>query len=139
GDVLKQPDLADTLDRIARDGPDEFYRGRTARQIDAHMRRHGGLITLDDLDGYRAVLRPPVRSTFRGFDVYGMGPPSSGGIALAMMLNILDRFDLKSDGPRHPRTIHRVTEAMRRAFFVRATELADPDFVPIDVARLTSK
>lgn len=138
GDRLVQPDLAATLDRIADQGPSEFYEGRTASLLAEHSARHGGLITLKDLAAYRAVPRPPVHTTFRGLDVYGMGPPASGGIVLAEMLKILERYDLKADGPRSPRTLHRITEAMRRAYYVRATRLADPDFVPVDVKDLTS-
>jgi gamma-glutamyltranspeptidase / glutathione hydrolase len=139
GDRLAQPDLAATLERIAAVGPDEFYNGQTARLIVRHSERAGGLITLDDLAAYQAKPRPPVHSTFRGFDVYGMGPPSCGGIVVAEMLNILERFDLKADGPRSPRTLHRVTEAMRRAFLTRATAIADPDFVHVPVDQLVSR
>lgn len=139
GDRLVQRDLGATLDRIAEHGPDEFYTGETARILTRYMTEHGGLITLEDLAAYRAKVRPAVHTTFRGFEVYGMGPPSSGGIVLSEMLNILERYDLRADGPRSPRTLHRVTEAMRRAYFTRATEIGDPDFVPVDVARLTSK
>ncbi|MGP0064181.1 MAG: gamma-glutamyltransferase [Isosphaeraceae bacterium] len=139
GDRLIQADLADTLDRIAAVGPDDFYTGRTAQLIAQYMGEHGGLISLDDLKSYEAKLRPPVHTTFRGHDVYSIGPSSSGGIVLCQMLNILERFDLKSDGRDSPRTLHRVAEAMRRAFFTRATKLADPDFVPVPAAELTSK
>ena len=139
GDRLVQPDLAATLDRIAAEGPDEFYTGRTAGLIAADAAAHGGLITRPDLAAYEAKPRPPVHGTFRGCDVYGMGPPSAGGIAVLLMLNILERFDLKADGPHAPRTLHRVAEAMRRAGFIRATEVADPDVVAVPVARLTSK
>jgi gamma-glutamyltranspeptidase/glutathione hydrolase len=139
GDRLVQRDLATTLERIAEHGPDEFYTGRTAELIAAYMEAQDGRITRDDLAAYRAKLRPPVRTTFRGVDVYGMGPPSSGGIVLCQMLNILERYDLKADGPRSPRTVHRVAEAMRRAFFTRATRLGDPDFVDVPVAELVSK
>ncbi len=95
------------------------------------MADHKGFITRDDLKAYQAKLRPAVHTTFRGYDVFGMGPPSSGGIVLCQMLNILERFDLKRDGRDSPRTLHRVTEAMRRAYFTRATRLADPDFVAV--------
>jgi len=139
GEILRQPDLADTLDRIARDGPDEFYTGETARRIDAYCRDKAGLITLADLKAYQAIARSPVKGTFRGVEVYGMGPPASGGILMIQMLNILERYDLKADGPKSPKTVHRVTEAMRRAFYTRATEIADPDRVTIDIDRLTSK
>jgi gamma-glutamyltranspeptidase/glutathione hydrolase len=139
GDRLVQRDLAETLDRIARDGPDEFYNGATASLLADYMAAHGGLITRDDLASYRAKERPPVHTTFRGHDVYGMGPASSGGIVLAEMLGILETFDLKADGPHSPRTLHRVTEAQRRAYFTRATRVADPDFVDVPVAELTSR
>jgi gamma-glutamyltranspeptidase / glutathione hydrolase len=139
GDMLIQRDLADTLERIATQGPDELYIGQTAELIASYMTRHNGLITREDLAGYQPKTRSPVQTRFRGYDVYGMGPPSSGGIVVCQMLNILERFDLKADGPRAPRTLHRVTEAMRRAYFTRATEIADPDFVSIPVDRLISK
>ncbi len=140
GDRLIQPDLADTLERIAEHGADEFYTGKTAELIVRSMEQGGGLIRADDLAGYRAVERPPTHITYKeDFDVYGMGPPSSGGIVDALMLNILERYDLRADGRDSPRTLHRVTEAMRRAYFIRATRLADPDVVDVPIERLTSK
>jgi len=139
GDRLVQPDLAATLERIASEGPDEFYTGRTAQLLARYMAEQGGLVTLEDLKAYQARVRKPTHTTFRGFDVYGMSPPSSGGIVLAEMLNILERYDLKADGPRSPRTLHRVTEAMRRSYYTRATEVADPEFVDVPVAKLVSK
>jgi gamma-glutamyltranspeptidase / glutathione hydrolase len=139
GDRLIQSDLAATLDRIAQNGPDEFYTGRTAQLIAEYMADHAGFVTQDDLKSYQAELRPPVHTSFRGFDVYSIGPSSGGGIVLCQMLNILERFDLKADGRDSPRTHHRVAEAMRRAYFTRATLLADPDFVAIPIEELTSK
>lgn len=139
GDRLVQPDLAATLERIAANGPDEFYTGRTAQLIAAYMTENDGRITLADLAAYRPKERPPVKTTYRGYDVYGMGPVASGGIVLQQALNILERYDLKADGPRSPRTLHRVTEAMRRAFYTRATAIADPDYVDVPVADLVSK
>jgi gamma-glutamyltranspeptidase / glutathione hydrolase len=139
GDRLVQSDLADTLDRIASQGPDEFYTGETARKTVAHMEKLGGLVSLEDLSAYQAKVRPPIRGTYKGFEVFGMGPPASGGILIVQMLNILERYDLKADGPRSPWTLHRVTEAMRRGFYSRATEIADPDFVEVPVDRLISK
>ncbi len=140
GDRLVQPDLAATLERIAAGGRRRVLH-RPDRRADrrATCEQHGGFITRDDLKSYQAKVRPPVHTTFRGFDVYGAGPPSSGGVTVCLMLNILERYDLKADGRDSPRTLHRVTEAMRRAFFVRATQLADPDFVPVPVAELTSQ
>jgi gamma-glutamyltranspeptidase / glutathione hydrolase len=139
GDRLIQRDLADTLDRIASQGPDEFYVGETARKTVAHMEKNGGVITLGDLAAYQAKARPPIHGTYKGFDVCGMGPPASGGILIVQMLNILERYDLKADGPRSPKTLHRVTEAMRRGFYSRATEIADPDFFGVPVEKLISK
>ncbi len=139
GDTLVLPELAGTLERIGREGWQEFYKGVTAQRIVACMGKSNGLITLEDLASYHAIERKPICVGYRGFDVYGMGPPSSGGITMALMLNMLERYDLKVDGPRSSRTVHRVAEVMRRAYFVRATELADPDFVPIAVQRLISK
>jgi len=139
GDRLIQKDLAETLSRIAAHGPDEFYTGQTAKLIDAYMVANQGRIRLEDLAAYQAKIRTPVRTSFRGAEVYGMGPPSSGGIVVSEILNILERYDLKADGPGSPLTLHRVTEAMRRAYFIRATQIADPDFVEIDTDKLTSK
>src|SRR5208337_3941183 len=131
GDRLIQSDLAATLQRIAAAGPDEFYTGRTAQLIARYMEEKDGRITADDLAAYQARLRPPVHTTFRGCDVWSMGPPSSGGVVLCQMLNILERFDLKAEGAQAPRTVHRITEAMRRAFFTRALRLGAPDLVPV--------
>ena len=139
GDRLIQRDLADTLARIGRDGPGEFYAGETARKIVAHMGKLGGLVTMDDLAAYEAKIRPPIQGTFKGYEVFGMGPPASGGILIVQMLNVLERYDLKADGPGSPRTIHRVAEAMRRGFYSRATAIADPDFFEVPVARMISK
>jgi gamma-glutamyltranspeptidase/glutathione hydrolase len=139
GDRLIQADLASTLDRIADLGPDEFYTGKTAELIAAYMAAHGGLIDRADLASYQARERPPVHTTYREFDIYGMGPPASGGIVVGLMLNILERYDLRREGPRAPGTLHRVTEAMRRGFYTRATAIADPDVVEVPVTLLTSK
>ncbi|HTT66491.1 MAG TPA: gamma-glutamyltransferase [Gemmatimonadales bacterium] len=138
GDTLRQPDLARTLEAIADSGPDVFYRGHVAEQIVAEMHRSGGIITLADLRGYRARWRAPLETTYRGWGVIGMPPPSSGGVTLAEILNILE-----ASGPL-PRygsaaLMHLEIEAMRRAFADRNTALGDPDFVTMPVARLTSK
>jgi gamma-glutamyltranspeptidase/glutathione hydrolase len=139
GDRLIQPDLAACLDRIAERGADEFYTGQTAALIARYMNEKKGFVTLDDLKAYQAKLRPPVHTTFRGSEIYSIGPPSSGGIVLCQMLNILERFDLRKDGRESAATLHRVTEAMRRAYFTRADKLGDPDFVKISAEQLTSK
>jgi len=140
GEVLKQPELAGTLAKIAADGPAAFYEGETALLIEKEMARLGGPITREDLKQYRAQQRVPVRGTYRGYEVISMPPPSSGGVALLEMLNILEGYDLAASGPGSAATLHEMIEAMRRAFADRARYLGDPDFVkdmPID--RLTSK
>jgi gamma-glutamyltranspeptidase/glutathione hydrolase len=140
GEVFRQAELARTLERIADRGPDGFYQGETAEQIEAEMRRGGGLIDRADLRGYVARKRIPVRGTYRGYEILSMPPPSSGGVALIEMLNLLEGWDLRSTGFLSAATIHRMTESMRRAYADRARYLGDPDFGPgMPVERLTSK
>ncbi len=139
GETFRQPDLARTLARIAADGRDGFYRGETARLLAAEMRRGGGLITEQDLALYEAKERLPVRGTYRGYGVIGMPPPSSGGIAVVEMLNILEGYDLRSMGHNSAPYLHHLAEAMRRAFRDRARYVADTDFIEVPVERLTSK
>ncbi len=139
GDRLIQGDLAQTLERIASAGPDDFYTGRTADVIAAYMKKHGGFVSLEDLKSYQAKERPSVHTTYRGHEIHGVGPASSGGVVICQALNILEDFDLKADGPSSPRTLHRVAEAMRRAYCTRALRLGDPDFVSIPVDELVSK
>ena len=139
GEVFRQPDLAATLTRIMRHGHDGFYRGETARLLAAEMRRGGGMITEADLARYEAKERTPVRGTYRGYDILGMPPPSSGGIAVVQMLNILEGYGLEAMGHNSAEYIHHLTEAMRLAFRDRASLLADMDFVDVPAERLTSK
>ena len=139
GEVIRQPDLAHTLARIRDQGRDGFYRGETARLIAADMRLHSGLITEQDLAGYEAKERAPVRGNYRGYEVISMPPPTSGGVALIEMLNILEGYDLRALGRDSPQYVHFVTEAMRRAFLDRARYVGDPDFVATPIDRLTSK
>jgi len=140
GDIFRQTDLAFTLERIAEDGPRGFYEGKTARLIAKEMKANGGLITEDDLEAYTAKKRPAVTGTYRGYDVISMPPISSGGTALIEMLNVLEGYDLAKDGPRSAATIHRIAEAMRRAFADRARYLGDPGFnKDLPISRLTSK
>jgi gamma-glutamyltranspeptidase/glutathione hydrolase len=139
GDTLVQPDLARTLERIRDEGPRGFYQGETARLIAREMERLGGLITEEDLARYRAIERKPVAGTYRGHEVISMPPPSSGGVALIEMLNILEGFDLAGMGFRSSRECHVLIEAMRRAFADRARYLGDPDFASVPVERLVSK
>lgn len=138
GDWLKQPDLAKTLRLIANRGADAFYKGAIADLLVKEMKQGKGLITHKDLAQYKAVMRKPIHGTYRGFDIYGPPPPSSGGICLVEMLNILENFDLKEKGRWSPETLHLMIEAMRRAYADRARHLGDGDFVKIP-AHLTTK
>jgi gamma-glutamyltranspeptidase/glutathione hydrolase len=139
GDTIVLKDLGRTLRAIATKGPDVFYKGWIADSIAASMAANGGLISKADLAAYQPRVRTPVRGTFRGYEVISMPPPSSGGVAMIEMLNILENFDLKSLGPRSPQTLHLMVEAMRRAYLDRARHLGDPDFVKVPVTKLTSK
>jgi len=140
GDVLKQPDLARTLERIAASGPAGFYEGETAALIEKEMTAHGGLITRDDLKAYQAKKRVPLSGTYRGYDLLAFPPVTSGGTALLEMLNVLEGYDLKASGPGSALTVHLITEAMRRAYADRAQHLGDPEFNPaMPIDRLTSK
>ena len=140
GETWRQPSLARTLKIIQSYGIDAFYKGRIAKSIAADMRAHGGLITESDLANYKAVERAPIHSEYRGYDIFSMPPPSSGGVALAEMLNILEPYDLKSMGDDSAAYVHLLAETMRRAFADRAKFLGDPDFNPaMPIAMLTSK
>jgi gamma-glutamyltranspeptidase/glutathione hydrolase len=139
GDRLVLGDLGKTLARVRDRGRDGFYTGETARLIAAEMRRNGGLITEADLAAYQAKERPAVTGTYRGVQVIGMAPPSSGGVAMLEMLNILEGFDLRGLGHNTSPYLHLLAESMRRAFRDRAVHLGDPDFSAVPVARLTDK
>ena len=140
GEIFQQPDLALTLRRIQEEGRDGFYKGETARLIADFMAANGGLITEEDLVLYEADELEPIHGTYRGYDVYAMAPPSSGGIALVEMLNILEGYDLTSIGHNSAQYLHLLTEAMRRAYADRALYIGDPKFNPdMPIERLTSK
>ena len=139
GDRFVQPDLAVSLESMARGGAKEFYEGSIARRIASEMSAHGGLITLDDLKNYRAVVRQPVRGTYRGYEILSTPPPSSGGTVLVEMLNILELFPLERYGQGSSRSLHLIAETMKLAFADRAEYLGDSDFVRVPVAGLTSK
>ena len=126
GENFRQPDLARTLKRIQKEGRDGFYKGETARLIADFMAKNGGLITEEDLALYEAEELKPIHATFRGYDVYGMPPPSSGGVGTALMLNILEGFDLERMGHNSAQYLHVLTEAMRRSYRDRARHLGDP-------------
>jgi gamma-glutamyltranspeptidase/glutathione hydrolase len=136
---LVQKDLAGTLRRIARHGPDAFYRGEIAQAIVKEVERTGGVLGLEDLAGYEAVVRKPIVGRYRGFEILGFPPPSSGGIALVQILNILEGFDLDALGAGSSASIHRTAEAMKLAFADRAVHLGDADFEYVPVQRLTSE
>jgi gamma-glutamyltranspeptidase / glutathione hydrolase len=140
GETLKQPDLARTLERIAAQGPAGFYDGETARLIEKEMASHGGLITRDDLKNYTAKQRTPITGTYRGVEVISVPPPSSGGVAIVEILNVLEGYDLAKLGAGSASSIHLMAEAMRRAYADRAHYLGDSDFVSdMPIPRLTSK
>jgi gamma-glutamyltranspeptidase / glutathione hydrolase len=138
GEILKQPELARTLERIAKD-PDDFYHGSLAHELAAAIQRGGGLITAADLAAYEVKEREPIRGTYRGYDIISAPPPSSGGVALIEILNILEGFDLAKLGNRSAETIHLTAEAFRRAFYDRADFMGDPDFARIPVPQLIDK
>jgi gamma-glutamyltranspeptidase / glutathione hydrolase len=139
GEILRQPDLARTLKAISSFGAQGFYEGPVAGLIVAEMKRGRGLITLDDLRAYRPVEREPVRGTYLGYEIVSMPPPSSGGVHVIQMLNILEGYDLAKLGHNTADTIHRLVEAMRRAYADRAKYLGDPGFVKVPLAGLVSK
>lgn len=139
GDRLVLTDLGRTLRAIATDGPDAFYKGWIADRIADAMTANGGLITKADLAAYRAKERRPVSGTYRGFEIISMPPPSSGGVALIEMLNILEPLNLRGMGLLTPPALHAQIEAMRRAYLDRARHLGDPDFSRVPVDRLTAK
>src|SRR6201997_4461813 len=138
GEILRQPELARTLERIAKN-PDEFYHGAMARELAASIQKGGGLITADDLAQYEVKEREAIRGTYRDYDIISAPPPSSGGVALVEILNILEGFDLSKFGNRSAEEIHLSVEAFRRAFFDRAEFMGDPDFAKIPVAQLIDK
>jgi len=139
GDRWLQPDLANTLKRIASQGRDGFYKGPTADLIVNEMQRNNGLISLEDLAAYEPVWREPVHGTYRGFEVWSMPAPSSGGVLLVQMLNMLEPYDLGTLGYGSKETLHLMIEAQRRAYADRAEYLGDPDFVDVPAAQLVSK
>ncbi|MYD80257.1 MAG: gamma-glutamyltransferase [Gammaproteobacteria bacterium] len=139
GDLFIQPDLAQTLRRIRDQGKDGFYKGKTAELIVAEMERGSGLISLEDLEDYRSIWREPIRGTYRGYEILSMPPPSSGGVLLVQMLNMLEKFNLGEMGSANPATMHVMVEAERRAYADRAMHLGDMDFYPVPIGTLTDK
>jgi len=138
GELLVQRDLALTLRKISQN-PQSFYTGDIARAIASDMAKNGGLITLEDLKNYTPIWRNPVCGNFRTYEICAMSPPSSGGVHLLQILNILGDTDLKKLGPKNPDTLHLMAESMRIAYADRSEYLGDPDFVSVPVKALTSK
>ena len=139
GSLLVQKDLANTLRLIAENGADEFYSGSIAKKIVADMENNRGIITLKDMQQYEAIERAPVKGSYRGLKVVSMPPPSSGGVHLIQMLNILERFPVEQFGHNSADAIHVMTEAMRLAYADRSKYLGDPDYVEVPSSHLTSK
>jgi gamma-glutamyltranspeptidase/glutathione hydrolase len=139
GDTWRQPDLAWTLRQISEKGVKGFYQGEVARRIVADMSANDGLITAQDLAGYRALEREPVRGKFREFEVVSTPPPSSGGVHILQMLNILEGFDLNTMGHNSAAYLHHLVETMKLAYADRSQYLGDPDYVEVPVAKLISR
>ncbi len=139
GDIWRQPDLAWTLNEISANGADGFYRGEVAQRITAEMESGDGLITAQDLANYRVVERQPVRGTYKDFEIVSTPPPSSGGVHIVQMLNILEGYDLQAMGHNSADYVHHLTESMKLAYADRSLYLADPDFVAVPVAELIDK
>ncbi len=140
GELWKQPELANTLKEIRDHGQDGFYKGVVAKEIVRFMKENGGIITMEDLERYIAIERKPIKGTFKGYDIYSMPPPSSGGVALIEMMNLMELADLDTIEFNSTAYVHLVAEVMRRAYADRAEHLGDPDFnldMPLD--KLTSK
>ena len=138
GEIFRQPELARTLERIARD-PDDFYHGAMARELAASIQKGGGLVSAEDLASYEVKEREAVRGTYRGYEVISAPPPSSGGVALIEILNILEGYDLARYGSRSAQSTQLTVEAFRRAFYDRAEFMGDPDFAKIPVPQLIDK
>lgn len=139
GDLFKQTELAHTLLRVQTQGAREFYEGKTARLIADDMKANGGLINLDDLKNYVAKERTPLRGSYRGHEIITMPPPSSGGIVMLQVLNMLEAYDIKAMGHNSSAKYHVLAESMRRSFADRAEFIADPDFADVPVAALINK
>ena len=139
GEILVQKDLARSLRLIAQDGSKAFYKGAIASAIVADMEANGGLITKEDLAAYKPVMREPIRGTYRGYEIYSMPLPSSGGVHLVQMLNLLEGFSIGELGHNTAQTIHLMAESMKLAYADRSKFLGDSDFVPVPVAGLISK
>lgn len=137
-EIFRQPELASTLERIARSGAKEFYEGKTARMITDAMEKNGGLITMEDLRNYKAVIREPLRGKYRGYDIITAPVPSSGGVCILQMLGMLDGTGYETNGAGSAKSYHYLADVMRFSFADRNKYLGDPDFVKAPISRLTS-
>ncbi len=138
GDIIRNPDLAVSLEKIAAGGPDVFYKGEIADAIAADMAKHGGYIGKADLAAYRAIEREPVRGTYRGYEIVS-APPPVGGLSVIEMLNMLENFDLASEAPLSPRNVHIMAEVMKRGFADNSAYIGDPAFTKVPVEGLLDK
>lgn len=139
GDRLVQSDLANTLAAIAKDGPDAFYQGKIPQAVEAAAKRGGGILTAADFANYKVTETPPITCSYRGYKFVSAPPPSSGGVTLCEILNVVEGYDLKSMGFNSAAAIHTMTEAMRHAYMDRNTYLGDPEFIKNPIDRLVSK
>ena len=139
GDIFRQPQLAWTLEQLKTHGPGAFYEGEIAKRLVSGMESHNGLITMEDLKNYSVIEREPVRGTFRDFDIAAMSAPSSGGMAIVQMLNILENFPIRELGYGSADAMHIMTESMKLAYADRSKYLGDPDYLDLPVEELTSK
>jgi gamma-glutamyltranspeptidase / glutathione hydrolase len=139
GDRLVQPELAETLKRIQQNGSREFYEGQTAKMIAGEIKANGGILTEQDLKEYDPVIRKPLTGSYRGYQIITMPPPSSGGVILLEMLNVLEQFEIAQLGQNSSQELHLLTETMRRAYADRAEFMGDPDFTSFPMGKLISK
>ena len=139
GEILVQKDLAKSLRLIAQQGATAFYRGEIADKIVAEMQANDGLITKADLAAYKPIIRQPIKGNYRGYEIYSMPPPSSGGIHLVQILNILEKFPIRYFAHNTAKTIHLMAESMKLAYADRFKFLGDSDFVPVPISQLISK
>ncbi|EFE98192.1 gamma-glutamyltransferase [Serratia odorifera] len=139
GDRLVQSDLANTLEAIAKNGPDAFYHGKIPQAVEAAAKQGGGILTAADFANYKVTETPPIVCSYRGYKFVSSPPPSSGGVTLCETLNVLEGYDLKSMGFNSAAAIHTMTEAMRHAYMDRNTYLGDPEFIKNPIDRLVSK
>lgn len=139
GEILKQPELAHSLQLIAKHGVNGFYQGETAEKLVNAITAAGGVMSLNDLNDYQAIVRKPVTGSYRGYQVISMPPPSSGGVHIVQMLNVLEQYPLHQLGLNSAATLHLMTETMKHAYADRSEYLGDPDFFNVPVDQLTNK